>query len=212
MARTVVTFSRQMGAWGEEIALRVADKLGVPRLDREILTRAASTAGVSEEAIQEAEHVPSFLVRMVELLGRYPLATELGTPMADLPMPPAMSTDSYRKLIEEVIRGVADRGGAVIVGHGGQVVLKDYPYVLRVFMYAPFKMRVARLMAEEGIPAPQAQRQLQEKDREWGDYIHSYYHANWTDPQLYDLMINTGRLNIDACVDTVLRAAQSIEG
>ena len=153
MTGKVITVSRQVGSDGEEVARMLAEKIWAPFLDREIISRAAALAGVSEETVQEAERAQSFLDRMVELLGRYPVAAELGAPMPDLPATPALTVDTYRKLIEDVIHSVAEKGPAVILGHGGQMVLRDNPDVLRVFVCAPLERRIAYMMTREGLTA-----------------------------------------------------------
>jgi cytidylate kinase len=210
--RRVIALSRQYGSGGEEIGRRLAEKLGFPYMDREIVSRAAALAGVSEQTIQEAERAQSFLERMVELLGRYPLAAELGAPLPDLPPTPPLTTDTYRKLIEDVIRSVAERGGAVIVGHGGQIVLREDPRALRALVCAPLERRVAHLMAREGVDAEEARRRITEQDTRISEYLRTYYKVNWLDPLLYDLVLNTDRLEVDTAVTLLLRAAGSQEG
>ncbi|MDP2663208.1 MAG: cytidylate kinase-like family protein [Dehalococcoidia bacterium] len=207
MTGQVITVSRQLGSGGEEVARLIAEKIGAPYLDREIISRAAALAGVSEETVQEAERAQSFLDRMVELLGKYPVAAELGAPIPDLPATPALTVDTYRKLIEDVIRSVAEKGPAVILGHGGQMVLRDDPSVLRVSICAAFERRIAHIMAEEGLNAAAARKRIQEEDGRIADFFRTYYRVTYNDPLIYDLTINLDRIAVPAAVDLVLRAA-----
>lgn len=209
MTGKVFTVSRQLGSDGEEIARLLAEKIGAPYLDREIISRAAALAGVSEETVQEAERAQSFLDKMVELLGRYPVAAELGAPMPDLPATPPLTVETYRKLIEDVIHSVAEKGPAVILGHGGQIVLRSYPDTMRVFVCAPFERRIARLMTREGLSSEVARKRLQEEDGRVADYIRTTYRCNWTDPSIYDLSINCDRISVPLAVDLVLKAASA---
>ncbi|MDO8688469.1 MAG: cytidylate kinase-like family protein [Dehalococcoidia bacterium] len=207
MTVKVITVSRQLGSGGEEVARLIAEKIGAPYLDREIISRAAALAGVSEETVQEAERAQSFLDRMVELLGKYPVAAELGAPIPDLPAAPALTVDIYRKLIEDVIRSVAEKGPAVILGHGGQMVLRGDPSVLRISICAAFEGRVAHIMAAEGLAAPGARKRIQEDDSRIADFFRTYYRVAYSDPLIYDLTINLDRIAVPAAVDLVLRAA-----
>ncbi len=207
MTGKVITVSRQLGSGGEEVARLIAEKIGAPHLDREIISRAAALAGVSEETIQEAERAQSFLDRMVELLGKYPVAAELGAPIPDLPATPALTVDTYRKLIEDVIRSVAEKGPAVILGHGGQMVLRDDPSVLRVSICAAFERRVDSIKAGEGLTAVAARKRIQEEDSRITDFFRTYYHVAYNDPLIYDLTINLDRMTVPAAVDLVLKAA-----
>lgn len=207
MTNKVITVSRQLGSDGEEIARRLAERLGVPYLDREIISNAAALAGVSEDTIQEAERSQSFLERMVELLGRYPVAAELGAPLPELPPTPPLTVDVYRKLIVDVICSVASKGPAVILGHGGQIALKEEHSVLRVFVCAPLERRIAYLMNREGSTIVAARRKIQEDDSRIADYFRAYYKVIWNDPLIYDIVINSDRIEVPVAVEILLKAA-----
>ncbi len=208
MTGTVIAISRQVGSDGEEIARLLAESMGAPYLDREIVSRAASLAGVSEETVQEAERAQSFLDRMVDLLGRYPVAAELGAPMPDLPSTPALTVDTYRKLIEDVIHSVAEKGPAVILGHASQIVLRDDPETLCVFVCASMSRRIARMMTREGLTADASRRRLQEEDSRVADFFRTYYRVSWSDPLIYDLTVNCDRISVQTAVDVILKAAK----
>ena len=74
---TIIAISRQLGASSHTIAERVAQQLGLPLFDQEIINRAAAAAGVEPDVIIAAETVPSLITRIVEHLGRHPLAMEM---------------------------------------------------------------------------------------------------------------------------------------
>lgn len=210
MTGKVITVSRQLGSDGEEIARKLAERLGVPYLDREIVSHAAALAGVSEETIQEAERAQSFMERMVELLGRYPVAAELGAPLPELPPTPPLTVDTYRKLIEDVIRSVSEKGPAVILGHGGQMVLREDRGVLRVYICAPLERRIAYLMTREGRTAAEAKKHIQEEDGRLADYFRTYYRVTWFDPLIYDLVINSDRIGVEPAVGLILSASGAL--
>lgn len=210
MAQKLITFARELGSGGEEVARRVAERLGIPLLDREIISRAASLAGVSEETILEAEKVPSFLNRMIELLGRYPVAAELVGPTTDLPPVPPLSTEQYRSLIEDVIRGIAARGDALILGHAGQMALKDVRGILRVYVCAPWHLRLARIMGAENLDRQAAEKRLKSNDKQLAEFYQAHYRVNWQAPHLYDLILNTERFTPEEAAEVVLRAAAAL--
>ncbi len=205
----VVTISRQVGSLGDEIAQAIASELQVPILDREIVIRAATIAGVSEESILEAEHVPSLLERMVSLLGQYPVTWDTDVQTTAAP-PPALSTNEYRRLIEEVIQSVTQTGGAVIVGHSAQIALKDRDDILKILVCAPFKLRVSRIREQMELSEHDAEEEVKRDDIERNNYFHSYYRVEWLDAELYDLCINTGHLDVQTGKDIVLSAGSHI--
>jgi cytidylate kinase len=212
MAHKVIAISQTLGSGGEAIGALVAEKLGIGYVDREILERAANAAGVSIETIEEADRVPSFLSRMIELLGRYPVAAELIGPTGDVPPMPSLSTESYRGLIEDVIRGIADTTDAVILGHGSQFVLKDYRNVIRVFCTSPIEARVARIMAAEDCDRLTAERMANENVASRRSYFQEYYKANWNEAQHYDICIRTDKITVETAADMIILAAHRLYG
>lgn len=207
----VVTVSRQLGSGGREIGRKVAERLGIAYVDHEIVSTAASLAGVSEEALSDAdERRPTLLTYIADLLARYPTAVELGIPTVDVE--PSLGQDTYRRLIEDVIRDVASKGSAVIVGRGGQMILRDNPRAFHVHIYAPFDVRVKRLMEREGLSRAEAEKRVRDSDRHRSGYIRTYYKADWQDPGLYSLMVNTGKLDTDTVVELIVTAAKSALG
>ena len=207
----IITIARQLGSGGAHVAQLVAQRLNIPYLDREILQRAAKLAEVSEETLQDAdERRPSLLERMSAFIVGYqaPLAPEYTPPEAVFL--PEAAYDSYRQLVEEAIREIAQRGSAVIVGRGGQVILREHPEALHVYIYAPDAVRIQRLAQREGISPAQARQKARESDHNREGYLRTYYGVDWHDPDLYDLVINTARIDMDTAADLVVRAAQAL--
>jgi hypothetical protein len=199
----IVTIARQNGSQGEDLGRAVAAALELPYFDHEIIARAARIANVSEQTIEQAERVPSLLTRMIEALGRYPAGFELTETAPGISTPP-LSSDAYRAFIEQVIRGLAESSGAVILGHGAQVVLRGHPRAVHVLVCAPFDQRLRAFAAREGLPLEEAKRRLRQNDQERTDYFQRYYQVNWLDGSLYDLTINTGRMPLSTAVEAVV--------
>ena len=207
MERKVFTVARQMASGGDQVAADLAQFFGIPLLERQILEAAAAAAGVSTETIGEAEKVPSFLERMLEYLGQHSGGLDpLGNFSMETPAALTMTTDSYRHLIENVLRQTAQDADAVIVAHGGAVILRDLPYVFRVLVCAPFELRVQRLQEFEHIPMAEAQHRIREDEKTRLDYFHTYYKVDWLNPSVYDLCINTARIDTATAVDLIKEA------
>lgn len=212
MPRTVITIARQIGSEGDQVAGELARTLGVQLIERQILEAAAADAGVSPEALQQIERAPSFLERMLEYLGSQGSGLD---PIVDAPVAeslatgafnPALTTDAYRLLLEEVIRKTALENDAVIVAHGGSIILRDMPFVFKVLVCAPSRLRMQRLQELLGCSAEEAERRVREDDKARGDYFQTYYKVNWTTPALYDLCVNTARLSTQTAVDIIVKA------
>lgn len=217
MEHTVITVARQIGSDGDRVAAELARVLGIQLIERQILEAAAAAAGVSPEAIQQAEKVPSFLERMLEYLGQQGGTLDpLGDMSAEAPavlgaFNPALTTDAYRLLLEEVIRKAAQESEAVIVAYGGSVVLRDMPNVFKVLVCAPSRMRMQRLQDTLHCTPEEAERYVREDDKLRADYFQAYYKVNWTNPALYDLTINTARISVQSAVELIQNAHKQVK-
>jgi hypothetical protein len=99
----------------------------------------------------------------------------------------------------------------VIVGRGGQVLLKNIPGTLHVRIFAPFNLRVKRLVERERIDEKHAVRMFRQSDHDSAGYIHSFFNADWNDASLYDLLINTEKLSPATAVQLIIDSVQSRE-
>ncbi|NPV08349.1 MAG: cytidylate kinase-like family protein [Anaerolineae bacterium] len=229
-----VTVSREYGSGGDEIARRVAQRLGIPLLDRELIEVACQLVEPEVVAACEAragsqvppsqvqvlpEETPSFAERLVQTITggtrQWPRIKSLG------PMPVGEEDSILRRLVPtdgayvEVMRGVFHRilsqqGSAVFVGRGGQMLLADRPNVVHVHVAAPYAAQVRRVMQEEGLSESEAADLVHRRDGERSRYVSRYYGANWLDPSLYHLTVNTGRLTDDQAVELVLKTAEMV--
>ncbi len=193
MQQPVITISRQRGSGADDIALLVAQRLGIPLYDQQVLAQAAAVAGVTEDTIATAAHQQGFLSRMLDALGRSGMAsTDAVSPLAFDSGPTLGSSADYRAVIEQVLRHIADSGPGVIVGHGGgQVALRGRADVLHVFLHAPFEQRVLRMMSYAGLSRAAAEADVTQSDRERTLFFKQNYDVNWYDLRLYDLVLNT---------------------
>lgn len=206
----IVAISRQIGASSHTIAEMVAEQLHLPFFDQEIINRAASAAGVGSDVIIAAETRPSLITRIVEHLGRHPLALEPESmPAAALPNDLILTSSDYRFLIDSVVQQIAEQQSAVILGHGAAQTLRDRPGVLRVFVLAPFQVRVRRHAQFTNISEEKAREQVRETDKQRTDFFRHYYDMDWLDARRYDLVLNTGRLSDKVGADLIVEAARA---
>lgn len=216
----VITISRQFGSGGDEIADRICELLGYHHFDKSLIEQAAAEAGLSEsEAIDYSEdnhHVKTFLDR---LLGRATdsfqmMAIMEGNPGVVITDKTPISEDAVMALVQQAIHSAYKAGNIVIVGRGGQVTLKDSPGVLHVRIEAPLEDRIQRvksvLKEERGDYKADieirrtAQDQINNRDLASADYIKRFYAEDWSDPLLYHVVLNTGKLTIEQAAEVVV--------
>jgi cytidylate kinase len=169
---TAITISRQLGSLGDEVAQEIGKRLNYRVVSRELINQAAIRAGAPEMALA--------VIDDLGLLGLRP------TSAARL---------SYQRAVQSVLTELADGGEIVIVGRAGQVILRDRPDVFHIKVIAPSMLRAERLTYQQGISLSAAQAQVTTSDHTRRNYLQRYYHVRWDDPELYDLIVNTTRLD-----------------
>jgi cytidylate kinase len=106
----------------------------------------------------------------------------------------------------------AAEGEAIIVGRGGQMVLRDWPTALHVRLYAPPEVRVQRLMQRLDISEPEAQRRVARSDEQKRQYIrHMHGNADWRNLKYYHLAIDTAHVPPEVAARIIMLAARQKE-
>jgi len=193
----VITISRQYGSGGDEIASRVCELLGYRYFDKRMMAQVASEMGLSSKEVvdsQEERHeILSFFDR---LFGHKVMEARVSTNDAGGARTVELGeldSKRYVTMVHDLIQTAAQQGNVVIMGRGGQVILKDQPGVLHVRIDASFEERVRRVSEQQRFTNPTAARDfVAGRDRAGADYIRTYYGADWDDPTLYHLTLNTG--------------------
>ena len=193
----VITMAREYASGGSEIAQAVADKLGIPLYNKELITLAAKKSGLTEEAIAASENQRSgSLIYSLYMMGNtMPLA------------------DQVYILQSNVIKELAAEGPCVILGRCGDYVLRERKDVLRVFIYAPVEWRrelaktdpLVKAHDEKGI-----KEEIEKTDRNRAAYYNYYTQNRWGDAHNYDLAINAA-LGRETCVKMILDAVAAKE-
>lgn len=209
MNTRVITFASQVGSNGEQIARLVAQELGFGCLDQEVLERAARSAGVPSKIIRDAERTRSLperaLAAWANTAGWSANAWHLGAaPAINL----AYTAEGYRRIIDEVLRNVAREGDAVVIGHDGQMSLRDRWDTVHVLTVASERVRILRLLDALSVTEAEAREIVHRFDAERKAYFQQTYHEHWLSPKLYDLCVNTDHLKPAEASHLICEAAR----
>jgi len=202
--KKVIALSASYGAGGHVVGPALAERLGVPFVDRAIPVKVAEDLQVPfEEADSVEAEVPSRLERI--------LRGFVGIdPSGPSPLPSdALTSDDFRRQTERVLLGQCETGEGVILGRAAVVVLHDNPRVLKVRLDGPREVRIRQAMAFGGVDEDIATRTLDHLDRTHADYARELYGADIRDFSLYDLMIDSTRIPIETCVELICAAARA---
>jgi cytidylate kinase len=182
-----ITFSREMGTNGTEIAKQVANNLGYQFYDTEAIEKAARKMGFFERIKEIDEKAPSLFQRMFSHR-------------------PTIELDRLNSVVYELASG----GDAVFLGRGGQVLLRDFNCALHVRVTASFEKRIQNLV-ERGMHREAASRAIQDSDHERSTFVRFAFKVDWHNDKLYDIVLNMDKITVKLAVDTILTMARSDE-
>lgn len=190
--KQIITISRQYASGGRTIGKMVADKLEIPLYDTQIIKDTMKKTGFSEEMVEATEQrvTNSFLFNL------------------------AMGVDdahNHMKQIEkaehEIIQGYVEKGSCVIVGRSANFVLEEKDSV-NVFVFSDTKARISYAVSHYGVDEKQAKLMIEKTDRERKMHAMSFYSKEWGNKNNYDLLLNSGKLGIEKCVELIVNAVK----
>ncbi len=203
MSHLIIAISRQFGSGGAEVGHALASRLGIRYADRDILEQAARMLGKDQRELEGLEE------RVASLWGRAAGILSMGAPEGPYVLPtflPAGEDDLF--LVEsQIIREIAAREDAVVVGRGASWLLRDHPRLFSVFLHAPEPWRVARVAGRRGVPEDQARALVREVDQQRTRFIQSLKPGAHSDARWYHLCLDTSAVGIDAAVELIASLA-----
>ena len=195
MEKKIITISREFGSGGRTIGHKVAEKLGIPFYDKELVDQVALESGFAPKFVEEhGEHAPG------KSLFSYAFAPQ-GVPG----IMNGLSTNDFLWNIQcSVILQLADDGPCVIVGRNADYILKDREDVLHVFIHADDEFRKNRIVQLYGQSEKSPAARLAEKDKRRKVNYQHYTGRNWGDAQNFDVCLDSSKLGVEQCADIIV--------
>jgi cytidylate kinase len=183
----LITVTQNFGGDGMAIARKVAKEFGVEMFDDSKLQRLVQAGGIPHSEISRFDKkAPGFLD---QIMGHQPRV--------------------FLDILESVIYEVARKGEGVIIGHGSQVLLRNFDFAFHVRIFSSDKKRIDNLTAQIGLSREAAIKLVRKRDQEQSGFFNFAFHLNLDDPSLYDLIIHTEKLDIDIASSLIIQAARS---
>lgn len=184
----IVAITREMGSLGKDVARGLGEALGLPVIYHEVIDQLADRMRVRKS------HVIRLLDGSAGILERLTAdKTSLSVFTAD-----------------EIFSIAAQGRGAVIRGWGATHLLREVPHAVCVRVCAPFEVRKQRMMdrlgSEDGALVAE---EIRNNDEAHGAIMRRHFDLRWSDPEHYDLVLNTKRVRVDECVSEVLSLVRS---
>ncbi len=166
----IITIAREHGSAGKRIGQLAAKRLDIPCYYKELVAVAAQESGLAQEFISGINSDENAIMRELYL-----------------------TADPVKRAVEaqeKAIRRIADAGSCVIIGRSADYVLRNYPNVVRIFIYAPESYREKKVMEMYGDSPEAAKKSIARSDAARGSYYKSVSGKVWGDPHGYELCID----------------------
>ncbi len=195
----IITIGREFGSGGRELGKRLADELGIPCYDKEVIAEVAKLRGVDPEHIDE--------ITEAEIHSVYPF-TVSRTLLTPIYFHDAAVDNLTAR--EEVVKKLASQGDCVIVGRFADIILRDKK-PLNLFVYAEKESKLKRCLsrASEGETEKSVKKKMKKIDRARARNYKLFSGKKWGDKKNYHLCINTTGMEIKSLVSALAAYAKA---
>lgn len=193
----VLTFARQFGSGGHEVAKTTAEILGIPFYDKELIAIAAKESGLSEHLFDGLDEKPtnSFLYSLV-------MGVQSGA-STYCRYGDVTGSDNIFRIQAQVIRQIADKGPCVIVGRCADYILREYENLVSIFVHADMEQRTARIMKRYNLKEKNAEDYINKTDKRRNSFYNFYTNRIWGSVENYNLAIDTAQVGIKNAAEII---------
>ena len=200
MKKNIITISRQFGSGGRTVGHLVAEKLGIPFYDKELVEHIALESGFAPHYVEEhGEHAPG------KSIFSYAFASQ-GVPGV---MNGLSTADFLWNIQCTAILQLAEKGPCVIVGRNADYILKDRKDVFHAYIHADLDFRADRIVRLYGESEKSPIARLQEKDKRRKLNYQHYTGRTWGDANNYDISLNTAVIGVEKAAEIILDLVQN---
>lgn len=197
MKYKIVAIEREYGSGGRDVAKKTAERLGVKLYGKEILLMAAKKSGIPSKQLEKIEESTNDSVwDSISVINKmmYGDANALS------------DKHQLSKLEADIILDIANKESCVFLGRGSGFLLGDRKDTLSVFVHADYDFRKNYAIDNYSIDESDADKMMKLIDKRRSNYYSSYRELMWGEKEGYDLMLNSGKLGIDTCVNLIEKA------
>ena len=194
MAR-IFTISRGFGSGGRTIGKMLSEKLGIKYYDKDLIKLASEDSGINE----------SFF-RLVDEKIKVSFIKRNGVYKGGVLGPDSKEFTSDRNLFNfqaKIIKELADKEPAVIVGRCADYILRDRHDVVKLFIHCDRETAIKNVIEAYGGTEKAAAKLIETADKQRSEYYKHYTGRSWYDAENYNLCLDTGRLSYDTCVEII---------
>ncbi len=197
----VITISRQLGSGGSYIGQKIAFRLNLLFLDREIIQQAAERLNLDEKDVKQNDERTRFLLSLLTpAAGEYsftPPSPYTGQLINTGDTGHRVKTSEIQQAEADIILDISKKQSAVIIGRAGNYILRDHPKHISIFLHANKAFRQQRIQDIYTLSEEDAVKLIDSTDKNRAKFVHSFTKHDMTDATQYDLTLDTGVLGLD---------------
>lgn len=203
--KTIITIGREFGSGGHEVGEKLAERLGIPFYDKNILRIAAKESGLCEELFENHDERPtsSFLYNLV--MDTYSFGYSTST-YVDMPISHKVFLAQF-----DTIKKVAEEGPCVIIGRCADYALADYDNCINIFIHANMDNKIDRIMKRYNVDKEKAKDMCIKNDKQRANYYNYYSSKKWGRVESYNLTVDSSILGIDGTVELITQFINDFE-
>ena len=189
--KRIITISREFGSGGRTIGKGVAEKLGIPCYDHEVIEQVVERSGFAADYVKsQSEYAPngSLFVNALNAGNFHGLSNQ----------------DKLWTMQRQIIEELGEKENCVIVGRCADYALADNENCLNIFIHADLDYRIARVSKNLDLTANKAKDAIVKADKQRASYYNYYTSKKWGDYKSYHLTLDISRIGIEGCVDLIL--------
>ncbi len=203
MNKTIITIGRQFGSGGRYIGKKIAEELGIPFYDKELIEIAAKENGMSPEVFTNIDETASSSFLYSLAMGVNTFGSRVST-LSEMPL-----TDKLFIAETNTIKKIAHKESCVIVGRCADYILAEDPDAIHVFIHGKFEDRMTRAINEYGVPAEKAEAVVHKTDKKRAAYYEFYTSQKWSKVTNYTLCLDSSVLGLDYCVKLIKEVVEN---
>ena len=201
----IITIGREFGSGGKYIGEEIAKRLNYQFYDKELLQRVAKEKNIDVQLLEKVDERQKESFWYTFAMASYPLIDSVNS-LTELP-----KSVEYFVQQTQIIEEIAEKENCVIIGRCSNIILKDKPNVLNVFVYSSdMNFKIQRKKKYSDLDEKMIEKMIKKTDKERAAYYNYYTNEKWGDRSGYDIMIDTSKFGVDKAIDLIVQYVQNL--
>lgn len=195
---SVITISKEFGCGSQKIATLLGRELGYEYIGKRLVSEIAKELNISEseaEGFRKRSHS-----RLLKVLDRYTCSVVQRVVGREYG---CLDDKKYFQVTKKLVEDLYKAGNVIILGWGGQCILKGKPDTFHVRLVEDRNLRVKTVADRLQVGIARAEEIVAREEHDSKEYIKYYFNADWNDPTLYDLIVDTGKISVPEAVKMI---------